>query len=459
MIGLSKFRYLPLNLVGLLLILVVPLSANPSIERSIRDGFSGLPPVPASLKPLVEKLKGSGYAANITNPNRPGWPGGKDKITVNGRIYDVIVGAGGSDPAWGIRFVEMGSPGGSGGSGGGGSNTGGGAGGSPTPGQKPNTGKIEADVRKSWRGLPPRPKSLKPLVAKLVKLGYQAKITNPNRPGWPGGKDKITVNGIVYDVIRGAGGSNPAWKIDTVMSSVLFPPSPGGDGLDSASKRGAIKACQAGLKAAPGSLNQLAACVASKGFSSRAVIHGRAGYPGPKDKIDVDGARYDVIVGVGSSNPSWGAGYLGPAPGVSGDGGGGTTGGRGSSGGSGTGGGGGQMPLPDGYGIVRQLAAERPDMLENSCQKEGGNWQFMEEAVRRLQAMDPRFGFNWKRGNVGDPSMDAIAYHYGNGPAQDSQEVYVIDIIVAHCSSDRSPGWTDVTQPAGGAIGRWSAYH
>ena len=118
-----------------------------------------------------------------------------------------------------------------------------------------------------------------------------------------------------------------------------------------------------------------------------------------------------------------------------------------------------RLPLPSyGASVVQQVAAARPDLLRNSCQPEGGTWGFMDAVVDTLRQRDTRWGYNWKRGNVGDPSNDVIDYHFGAGRDEGSTEVYLIDIIGSHCTPGASAGWTDVTAAtaAGGAIGRWT---
>jgi hypothetical protein len=118
-----------------------------------------------------------------------------------------------------------------------------------------------------------------------------------------------------------------------------------------------------------------------------------------------------------------------------------------------------RLPLPSyGASVVQQVAAARPDLLRQSCQDEGGNWGFMDLVVDTLRTYDTRWGYNWKRGNVGDPSKDVIDYHYGAGRDEGSTEVYLIDIISQHCTSNAAPAWIDVTGAtlAGGAIGRWT---
>jgi hypothetical protein len=119
----------------------------------------------------------------------------------------------------------------------------------------------------------------------------------------------------------------------------------------------------------------------------------------------------------------------------------------------------GRLPLPSyGASVVQQVAAARPDLLRNSCQEHGGSWAFMDLVVDTLRTYDTRWGYNWKRGNVGDPSMDVIDYNFGPGRDEGTTNVYIIDIIGGHCGPNPSPSWNDVTgaTAAGGSIGRWT---
>jgi hypothetical protein len=116
------------------------------------------------------------------------------------------------------------------------------------------------------------------------------------------------------------------------------------------------------------------------------------------------------------------------------------------------------MGLPDERDEVNALAAERPDLLAASCVEDGGNNDFLFELVRRLRAIDTRWGLNWKRGVVGDMSQDVVDYHFGTGAPEDSTDVYIIDVIGGHCGDAPSPAFTDVTEATrlGGTIGRWT---
>jgi len=108
--------------------------------------------------------------------------------------------------------------------------------------------------------------------------------------------------------------------------------------------------------------------------------------------------------------------------------------------------------------VVNQIAAQYPAALRNSCQDHGGTWEFMDRVVNELRRYDTRWGYNWKRGNVGDPSKDVVDYHHGAGPDEGSTAVYIIDVIGGHCGPSPSPAWGDVTDVTyqGGTIGRWT---
>lgn len=116
-------------------------------------------------------------------------------------------------------------------------------------------------------------------------------------------------------------------------------------------------------------------------------------------------------------------------------------------------GGNGRAPYPAwGQAVVFQVAAQRPDLLARSCQEHGGTWEFMDAVIDALRAQDTRWGYNWKRGVVGDPSLDVINYHFGPGPDEGARENYTFDIILGHCGSP-TPAFIDITNPNGaGAV-------
>lgn len=121
--------------------------------------------------------------------------------------------------------------------------------------------------------------------------------------------------------------------------------------------------------------------------------------------------------------------------------------------------GGGRLPLPNMFNIVAAVASANPGAMLNSCQDSGGSWQFMDSLVDTLRTYDTRWGYNGKRGNAGDPSKDVVDYHYGNGPDNNSTDVYIIDVIGGHCGSNPTPNWGDVTDVTinSGTIGRWTS--
>ena len=84
----------------------------------------------------------------------------------------------------------------------------------------------------------------------------------------------------------------------------------------------------------------------------------------------------------------------------------------------------------------------------------------MFEAVRRLRAIDNRYGLNWKRGNYGDLSQDIVTYNASSNPDEGarSPNIYIVDIIGGHCGSNPDAAWINQTQATrdAGAIGIWT---
>jgi hypothetical protein len=81
----------------------------------------------------------------------------------------------------------------------------------------------------------------------------------------------------------------------------------------------------------------------------------------------------------------------------------------------------------------------------------------MDRAVDALRSHDTRWGYNGKRGNAHDPSMDVVDYNYGSDADEGTTNVYIIDVIGGHCGGNPTPAWNDVTQITvnSGTIGRW----
>lgn len=116
-----------------------------------------------------------------------------------------------------------------------------------------------------------------------------------------------------------------------------------------------------------------------------------------------------------------------------------------------------RKPRPNHSGIVRNVANAFPTALRNSCQEHGGSWEFMDRTVDALRAIDGRYGYNAKRGNMNDPSLDVVSYFYGNHTEfQGSPQVYIFDIIGGHCGSTPFVVWNDVTDITfqSGTLGR-----
>ena len=119
-----------------------------------------------------------------------------------------------------------------------------------------------------------------------------------------------------------------------------------------------------------------------------------------------------------------------------------------------------RKPRPNDSAIVRAVASAFPHTLALSCQEHGGNWEFMDRTVDALRAKDGRYGYNCKRGNCGDPSLDVVSYFYAPAGPEDSinnrPEVYIFDIVGGHCGPTPSVIWNDVTDITfqSGTLGR-----
>lgn len=114
-----------------------------------------------------------------------------------------------------------------------------------------------------------------------------------------------------------------------------------------------------------------------------------------------------------------------------------------------------QLPAPNMAHVVAEIAASHPGALRNSCQEHGGSWEFLDLVVDALRAHDTRWGYNWKRGHVGDPSLDVVNYHWGPGEDEGSTDVYTFDVIIGHCGDQPAAAWIDLTDPHG-AGARWT---
>jgi len=118
-----------------------------------------------------------------------------------------------------------------------------------------------------------------------------------------------------------------------------------------------------------------------------------------------------------------------------------------------------QLPLPAyGAGVTRDVAAAHPTALRNSCQDQGGTWEFLDRLVDQLRMRDSRWGYNGKRGNSSDPSHDVVAYNHGGQADEGTTEVYIVDVIAGHCGSNPQPAWIDQTAAtrSAGSLGRWT---
>lgn len=117
-----------------------------------------------------------------------------------------------------------------------------------------------------------------------------------------------------------------------------------------------------------------------------------------------------------------------------------------------------RKPRPNDSAIVRAVVAANPSILARSCQESGGTWEFMDRSVDALRAKDGRYGYNAKRGNMNDPSLDVIAYYPGAdlNAFQGNGSVYIFDLLGGHCGPNPTVTWNDVTDItySSGTLGR-----
>ncbi len=96
--------------------------------------------------------------------------------------------------------------------------------------------------------------------------------------------------------------------------------------------------------------------------------------------------------------------------------------------------------------IVAALAAEYPQEFADCHRPELGAraWAFIRRVAWVLHStVDIRFGLNGKRGNVDDPSMDAVSFR---NPASAAGGVEIIDVVAGAGAPGARAGWMDVTQ-------------
>jgi hypothetical protein len=123
-----------------------------------------------------------------------------------------------------------------------------------------------------------------------------------------------------------------------------------------------------------------------------------------------------------------------------------------------------RLPLPNHFHIVLDVINKNPGILSNqrSCQEEewGGDhvrgWEFLDKVVDALRLEDTRWGYMWKRGVVGDPSMDVIAYNYGAGPDEGATTIWALDIVGGHCGGSAVAVWSNITG-VGGSPASWAS--
>jgi hypothetical protein len=114
---------------------------------------------------------------------------------------------------------------------------------------------------------------------------------------------------------------------------------------------------------------------------------------------------------------------------------------------------------PNRIDVVRRMARQHP-VAFRECHRAGlsraRQLAFVQIVAWDLwQNVSTRFGLNGKRGNVNDPSLDAIAYTTPDGSG--AAGVEIIDIVAGAGGNGATPAWQDVTQETiqKGDIGVW----
>lgn len=126
-------------------------------------------------------------------------------------------------------------------------------------------------------------------------------------------------------------------------------------------------------------------------------------------------------------------------------------GGGGPTGGSGPGAGSDPptVPLPNLLGVVEAYNVANPGQIDTV----ETDSLFMNGVVAAMQAVDARFGHNYKRGIASGQgySTDVVSYYHGAGsvpPADGDPNVYVIDIVGGAGGPSPTTTWNNVTSPA-----------
>lgn len=99
-----------------------------------------------------------------------------------------------------------------------------------------------------------------------------------------------------------------------------------------------------------------------------------------------------------------------------------------------------QRLSPDYTGLVADIAQRYPVEWDLANKEKHGHREpaFVRRFAWEAHKIDPNIGLNGKRGNVNDPSVDAVAYKNPSAPGG----AEVIDIIIG---AGHRPAWQDAT--------------
>lgn len=106
------------------------------------------------------------------------------------------------------------------------------------------------------------------------------------------------------------------------------------------------------------------------------------------------------------------------------------------------------VPFPNNIDVVNAYNIANPGQI-NTVETDS---LFMNGVVAALQAVDPRYGHNYKRGILSGQgfSTDVVSYYHGDGavpPPDGDLNVYLIDIVAGAGGPSPTVAWINVTSP------------
>lgn len=106
--------------------------------------------------------------------------------------------------------------------------------------------------------------------------------------------------------------------------------------------------------------------------------------------------------------------------------------------------------VPNRAALIDEIATQRSEDFQNSCQSSGGNWGFMDTVASQLHLSSRRrFGYNCKQGVCPTSptdkklSEDTVAYYCGENPdpTLTSSPVRLSNVIEDYCGNNAKTAW------------------